>query len=145
MDKSKSVHTLHETPILPTIQQSSITKPQKGVYFELDPGNPTSCGVTSRQTTAVLTNTGDKTAHNVKVNLDIYNSAGESVYSTQEKLGDILSGQSKSKTITINVDCGSILTLYSKCRKHMPLVLKVKIIFDEGIQAFPDYLYDTKF
>jgi hypothetical protein len=24
-------------------------------------------------------------------------------------------------------------------------VLKVKVIFDEGIQTFPDYVYNTKF
>ena len=121
------------------------TKQQKGVYFEIDPGTPTSCGITCRQTMAELTNTGEKDAHNVKVNFDIYNSAGDSVYSTQEQMGDIPSCQSRCKTITMNIDCGSVLTLYSKCRKHMPLVLKVKVIFDEGIQTFPDYVYNTKF
>lgn len=121
------------------------TKPQKGVYFEIDPGTPTSCGITCRKILASLTNTGEVDAHNVKVNFDIYNSAGDSVYSTQEQLGDIASGQSKSKTITMHINCGSALTLYSKCRKHMPLTLRVKILFDEGIQIFPDYVYNTTF
>ncbi len=145
MDTSKSCNTIHEDQMLPKTQLSSVTKSQKGVYFEIDPGVPTSCGITCRKTLAVLTNTGDKNAHNVKVNLDIYNSVGESVYSKQEQLGDIPSGQSMSKEITMNIDCGSVLTLYSKCRKHMPLVLKLKIVFDEGVQTFPDYIYNTKF
>lgn len=119
--------------------------PQKGVYFEINPGTPANCGITCRKIMASLKNTGEKDAHNVKVNLDIYNSAGESVFSEKEQLGDIPSGQSKSKTITMHMDCGSALSLYSKCRKHMPLVLKVKIICDEGIQTFPDYVCNTKF
>jgi hypothetical protein len=142
MDKLKNV-TSRE--ILCKTQQSSVAKSHKGIYFEIDPGIPTSCGATCRQTVAVLTNTGDKAAHNVRVHLDIYNSIGEIVYSTKEQLGDIPGGQSRSKTIIMNIDCGSILTLYSKCRKHMPLVLKVKIIFDEGVQTFPDCVYNTKF
>lgn len=127
-------------PTSPTIQQISPTtvSPKKQIYFELDPGNPTSCGETCRQTTATLANTGNDTAHNVKVNLNIYNNVGDSVYSTQDSLGDIQGGQSKRNTVTINADCGSILSLYSKCRDHMPLTLKTDIIFDEGTQNFPD-------
>jgi hypothetical protein len=124
----------------PTIQQISPTTAlsKKPIYFELNPGNPTSCGATCRQTTATLTNTGDDTAHNVKINLNIYNNVGDSVYSTQESLGDIPGGKSRSNAVTINADCGSILSLYSKCRDHMPLTLKTDIIFDEGTQNFPD-------
>jgi len=127
-------------PTSPTIQQitSTTVLPKKPIYFELNPGNPTSCGETCRQTTATLTNTGNDTAHNVKVNLNIYNNVGDSVYSTQDSLGDIQGGQSKRDTVTINADCGSILSLYSKCRDHMPLTLKTDIIFDEGTQNFPD-------
>jgi hypothetical protein len=125
MSKSKSVNTLY-----------------RGVYFKINTGTPTSCGVTRRQITAVLTNVGDENAHNVKVNFDVYNNIGENLYSTQEQLGDIPSYQSISRTVTMNIDCGSVLSLYSKCRKHM---LKLTVIFDEGIQAFPDYVYNTKF
>ena len=124
----------------PTVQQISPTTvlPKKPIYFELNSGSPINCGETCRQTTATLTNTGDYTAHNVKVNLNIYNNIGDSVYSTQKSLGDIPGGQSKSDTAVINTDCGSILSLYSKCRDHMPLTLKTDIIFDGGTQNFPD-------
>lgn len=128
MSKSKSVDTLC-----------------RGVYFKINTGTPTSCGITCRQITAILTNAGDENAHNVKVNFNVYNNIGENLYSTQERLGDIISGQSTSRTVAMNIDCGSVLTLYSKCRKHMPLILKLTVIFDEGIQAFPDYVYSTKF
>lgn len=127
------------------INQEELIKPEKGVYFKIDTGTPTSCGITCRKIMASLTNAGDADAHNVKVNFDIYNSVGESVFSTQEQLGDIQCGKSISRLITMNIDCGRAFTLYSKCRKHMPLTLKVKIIFDEGIQIFPDYVYNTKF
>ena len=127
-------------PIKPTtvLPKPATVLPKKPIYFELNTGSPTSCGETCRQTTATLTNTGDDTAHNVKVNLNIYNNIGDSVYSTQESLGDIPGGQSKSDAVTINADCGSVLSLYSKCKDHMPLTLKTDIIFDEGTQNFPD-------
>lgn len=115
-----------------------------GVYFKINTGTPVSCGMTCRQIMTVLTNVGNENAHNVKVDFYIYNNIGEVVHSTQEQLGDIPSGQSISRTVTMNLDCGSVLSLYSKCRKHMPLVLKLTVIFDEGIQAFPDYVYNTK-
>lgn len=113
-----------------------ITTPQKEhIYFELNPGSPISCGLTCRQTTATLINTGDATAHNVKVILNIYNNAGDNIYSTQESIGDLAGGQSISKTETINVDCG---LLDSKCIGHSPLTLRTEVIFDEGTQTFPD-------
>ncbi len=128
-------------PIVPIFQQNastttpSATPQKKPIYFELDPGNPTSCGLTCRQTTATLTNTGDETAHNVKVILNIYNNAGDSIYSTQESIGDVPGGQSISKPETINADCG---LFGSKCIGHTPLTLKAEVIYDEGIQTFPD-------
>ncbi len=113
-----------------------ITTPQKtNIYFELNPGSPISCGLTCRQTTATLTNAGDGTAHNVKVILNIYDNAGDNIYSTQESIGDLAGGQSISKTETINVDCG---TLDSKCIGHLPFTLRTEVIFDEGTQTFPD-------
>lgn len=145
MDKSKNVDTLHNVPMSHNTQLSSVVTPQKGVYFKIDPGTPISCGITCRQIMTVLTNIGNENAHNVMVSLDIHNNIGESVYSTQEQLGDIQSCQSICRIITMNIDCGSILTLYSRCRKHMPLILKMKIVCNECVQAFPDYIYDTKF
>jgi hypothetical protein len=129
-----------EMPTLPTIQKISPTTvlPKRSIYFELNTGSQTSCGETCRKAMATLTNTGEDTAHNVKVDLNIYNNIGENVYSTQESLGDIPGGKSKSDAVTINADCGSILSLYSKCRGHLPLTLKTDIIFDEGTQNFPD-------
>jgi hypothetical protein len=145
MGNSENFDTLCNTPISNNVRQSGVVTQQKGIYFKITTGTPVSCGIICRQIMTTLTNTGDKNAHNVKVNLYIYNNIEDIVYSTQEQLGDVKSGQSVSKSIIMNLDCGSVLTLYSKCRKHMPLVLKLTVIFDEGIQAFPDYVYNTKF
>ncbi len=112
-------------------------KKKKHMHFELDPGTPIQCGLTCRETTAKITNSGDEIAHNVNVKLDIYNSIGEIVYSAQKFLGDIPAGQSKTETVTINADCGSF-PFYGKCLSHMPLTLKSKVISDEGTFPFPD-------
>ncbi len=126
-------------PVMPAFQPSAsaipITIPQKKpIQFKLDPGNPTSCGLTCRQTMANLTNIGDDTAHNVKVNLNIYNKAGDNVYQKQELIGDIAGGQSISKSEIIEVDCGF---LFSKCIDKQ-FILKAEVTFDEGTQIFPD-------
>lgn len=123
-----------ETPIMPVIKQSQISK--RSIYFKIDPGSPTECGTTCRRTTATLTNTGEETAKNVNINLNINNNQGESVYSTQRNLGNIPGGQSRSEVLKINADCGSAWTLYSKCRDHMPLILNVEITWDGGNQLF---------
>lgn len=123
------------TPIVPTITNAPIVAQKKPVSFELNPGTPTECGTTCRQTAATLTNSGDETAHNVRVDLNIYNNIGESVYSIQKSLGDIPGHTSKSETVTINADCGF---LYSKCLSHKPLTLKSEVISDEGTFPFQD-------
>ncbi len=113
-----------------------ITTPQNThIHFELNPGNPISCGLTCRQTTATLTNAGDETAHNVKVILNIYSNTGNNIYSTQKSIGDLAGGQSITKTETINLDCGYFDI---KCIGHLPFTLRTEIIFDEGTQTFPD-------
>ncbi len=128
------------TPIVPTFQPIASTTPitpQKNpVNFGLDPGTLISCGTTCRKTTATITNTGDETAHGVCVTLEIYNSNGEVISinggaSIQQCIGDLVGGQSRSDTVTINADCGF---LYSKCSR--PFTMKAKATYDDG-KTFP--------
>ncbi len=128
------------TPIVPTIQQNAqTTTPQKKpVYFELDPGTQVECGTTCRETTATLKNTGDETAHNVCVTLEVYNSNGETIHinddsSLQRCIGDLPGGQSKSEKVRIVADCGF---LFSKCLAK-PLTLKSKATSNERTVEFP--------
>jgi hypothetical protein len=115
-----------------SISQVSTSTPPD-IYFQIDSGVPTNCGETCRQTTATLTNTGIETAHNVNINININNNAGTNVYSHQESLGDIQSGQSISRALTINANCGF---LYKDCVGNMPLTMNVEITWDGGNQKF---------
>ncbi|OPX71147.1 MAG: hypothetical protein A4E36_00154 [Methanoregulaceae archaeon PtaB.Bin009] len=114
--------------------------PQKRpVEFTLDSGTPVNCGLTCRETTATITNTGDEVAHSVCVVLEVFNENGEQIFinsapSIERCLGDIGGGESRSETITINADCGF---LASKCIGHT-LILKARATSLERSQAFPD-------
>ena len=114
--------------------------PQKRpVEFTLDSGTPVNCGLTCRETTATITNTGDEVAHSVCVVLEVFNENGERIFinsapSIERCLGDIGGGDSRSETITINADCGF---LASKCIGHT-LILKARATSLERSQVFPD-------
>jgi len=115
------------------------TKVKKPVDFTLDSGTPSNCGLTCRETTATITNTGDETAHSVCVVLEVFNEAGERILinsapSLERCLGDIAGGSSRSETITINADCGF---LAGKCVGHT-LILKTRATSVEKSQTFPD-------
>ncbi len=128
------------TPTLPTIQQNAqTTSTKKPVSFELDPGTQIECGTTCRETTATLKNTGDETAHNVCVALEVYNSNGEIIYINggsplQRCIGDLSGGQSKSERVKIEADCGF---LFGKCLAK-PLTLKSKATSNERTVEFKD-------
>ena len=113
----------------------------KPVEFSLDPGTPLSCGLTCRETTATITNTGDEVAHSVCVVLEVFNENGERIYinsgpSIERCLGDITGGSSRSETIRIDADCGF---LAGKCLGHT-LVLKSRVTSLEKTRSFPDSL-----
>ncbi len=115
------------------------TPQKRPVAFILDSGTPVNCGLTCRETTATITNTGDEIAHSVCVVLEVFNENGERIFvnsapSIERCLGDIGGGESRSETITINADCGF---LASKCIGHT-LVLKARATSLERTQAFPD-------
>ena len=101
----------------------------------------TKCGKTRSHTTATLTNIGDETAQNVNINLTVNNNAGKNLYSYKKFLGDIPGSQSRSDTLTIDVDCGF---LYRDCWNHMPLTINVEVIWDGGNQLFTLQFSDSK-
>ncbi|HOT02780.1 MAG TPA: hypothetical protein PK069_01200 [Methanolinea sp.] len=128
------------TLFTPSATTSPTPTPQKRpVMFTLDSGTPVDCGLTCRETSATITNTGDEVAHSVCVVLEVFNENGERIFinsapSIERCLGDIGGGESRSETITINADCGF---LASKCIGHT-LILKAKATSHERTQVFPD-------
>ena len=120
--------TLEKTPVLP-------------VDFVLQPGDPTSCGLTCRQLDASITNTGYETAHNVCITVGLHNSRNEIIYLNGEPsinrcIGDISGGQEKSEPIMINADCGAFAT---KCIGET-LTLQTLVTSVEKTVRFPDQL-----
>jgi hypothetical protein len=125
-------------PSTPALIPAQTIKP---VEFSLDPGTPVSCGLTCRETTATIMNTGDEVAHSVCVVLEVFNENGERIYINsgpllERCLGDITGGSSRSETIRIDADCGF---LAGKCLGHT-LVLKSRATSLEKTQVFPDSL-----
>ena len=123
---------------------SSTTSPtptpqKRPVMFTLFSGTPVNCGLTCRETSATITNTGDEVAHSVCVVLEVFNENGERIFinsapSIERCLGDIGGGESRSETITIHADCGF---LAGKCIGHT-LILKTRATSIERTQVFPD-------
>jgi hypothetical protein len=114
----------------------SRTKP---VDFSLEAGPQTSCGLTCRQLTPAITNTGNQTAHNVCISLVVYNSGGDIIFlngapSIRQCVGNIAGGESKSEPLVINADCG---VFGSKCLGQT-LTLQTTVTSDEKTVRFPD-------
>ena len=123
---------------LPTTQLllDSRTKP---VDFSLVAGPQTSCGLTCRQLTPAITNTGNQTAHNVCISLVVYNSGGDIIFlngapSIRQCVGNIARGESKSEPLVINTDCGAFA---SKCLGQI-LTLQLTVTSEEKTVQFPD-------
>ncbi len=135
-----AVYVIEQTPKKTSAITTSTPAPinSGNISFQLDAGMPVSCGITCRETTARITNTGIQTAHNVCVMLQVYNSNGDPINvnvvpGNPTCVGDIQTGQSKSQLVRIDVDCGA---LYLKCSAR-PLTLKAIATCDEGIFEFP--------
>jgi len=112
---------------------------QKPVDFVIQTGPQEKCGLTCRQLTPSITNTGTDTAHNVCISVVLYNSGGDLIAlnggpSVSKCVGDIASGESRSEPITIEADCGF---LASKCVSQT-LILKTEAVCDETTVRFPD-------
>ncbi|MFA4826262.1 MAG: hypothetical protein WC593_14010 [Methanoregula sp.] len=112
---------------------------QKAVDFAIDAGAQEKCGLTCRQLSPTVTNTGTATAHNVCFTIDMHNSKGElialnSAPSIQKCVGNLASGESRSEPIKIEADCGF---LASKCVSQT-LILKTRATCDETTVQFPD-------
>jgi hypothetical protein len=141
--------TLPLTPVtgpdaLPSIAPGTDPMPvfeQEPVDFVLDSGPQTNCGLTCRQLTPTITNTGNETAHNVCINLVVYNSNGELIFlngepSIRQCVGDLAGNESKSEPIVINADCGF---LASGCIGQT-LILQTTATSDERTVRFPDQM-----
>ena len=120
------------------VDNSPVIKP---VDFVIEAGSQEKCGLTCRQLTPSITNTGNKTAHNVCISIVLSNSGGDLIYlngepSLRKCIGNIASGESKSEPIVINADCGF---LASKCIRQT-LILKTKATCDETTVQFPDQI-----
>jgi len=105
-----------QLPIGPPAQASQpaavVSRP---VDFSLITGTQTDCGTTCRETVATLKNTGDRTAHNVCVQLTAHNSDGKLIPlnggdNIHICIGDLGGGQSSSQNIKIDADCGFLFT-----------------------------------
>jgi hypothetical protein len=111
----------------------------KPVDFSLVAGLQLSCGLTCRQLTPVITNTGNQTAHNVCISLIVQNSEGEIIIlngapSIRQCVGNIGGGESKSEPVVINADCG---VFGSMCLGQM-LSLQTTVTSEEKTVRFPD-------
>lgn len=119
----------------------AVTAPVLPVDFDIDAGSQEKCGLTCRQLTPSITNTGYDTAHNVCISISMSNSGGDPIFLNSvptftKCIGDIASGESKSESIVIDADCGF---LASKCIKQT-LILKTVVTCDEVTVQFPDQI-----
>lgn len=124
----------------PNTQPADAT-PVMPVDFFIDAGTQEKCGLTCRQLTPSIINTGYETAHNVCISIVLSNSGGDLISlngepSFRKCIGNIASGESKSEPIVINADCGF---LASKCIRQT-LILKTKATCDETTVQFPDQI-----
>jgi len=133
--RQTGTQTTMQTPPQPTQQKI----PALPVDFILQPGVPSSCGLTCRQLDASITNTGYETAHNVCITVDLHNSRNEIINlngqpSINRCIGDIAGGQKKTESITINADCGAFAT---RCIGET-LTLQTRVTSVEKTVRFPD-------
>ncbi len=135
------LYTAVPQPVQQPNTQTAYDSPVKPVDFVIDAGPQENCGLTCRQLTPTITNTGNETAHNVCVSLVMSNSGGDLISlngepSFRKCIGNIARGESKSEPIVINADCGF---LASKCLRQT-LILKTKVTCDETLVQFPDQI-----
>ena len=134
-------HPAVPQPVRQPDTQPAHDSPVKPVDFVIEAGPQENCGLTCRQLTPSIINTGTETAHNVCISLVMYNSGGDLIFlngaaSIQQCVGTLAAGESKSEPIIINADCGF---LASKCLQQT-LVLKTQAMSDETTVRFPDQL-----
>jgi len=134
-------HSSIPQPVRQPYTQPACDSPVKPVDFVIEAGPQEKCGLTCRQLTPIITNTGNETAYNVCISLVVYNSGGELIFlngrpSIRQCIGNITSGESKSEPIVIEADCGF---LASKCLQQT-LILKSEATCDETTVQFPDQM-----
>ncbi len=66
--------------------------PKEEVDFALETGEPTSCGLTCREVSATLTNTGNADAHDVTATMTIY-SGGQKLQTETHRVGTLPAGE----------------------------------------------------
>lgn len=145
--------TPHVTPVppetspelpVPAYNPTNSQFPLKSnVNFFLDPGVPTDCGLTCRETTATITNVGNETAHNVCVWLNVRNEKGDIIplndmQTLYDCIGDLDGGVSKSEDMMLEADCG----LFALNCAGQGLILSAKITSEEKTVVFPEQRFD---
>jgi hypothetical protein len=142
LQETHSLDTMQVMPApLPPDTEPTPVPEKKPVDFVLEPGPQASCGLTCRQLTPTITNTGDDTAHNVCINLVVSNSNGEVIFlngapAISQCVGDIAGRESRSEPIVIDADCGF---LASKCIRQT-LTLQTRVTSEERTVQFPDQM-----
>lgn len=122
-----------------TVSYTPLKTQELPVDFVLRPGEQTSCGLTCRQLTVAIANTGSETAHDVCITVALHNSKNEVINlngdpSIRRCIGDIAGGEEKSEPITINADCGVFAT---RCIGET-LTLQTQVSSVEKTIRFPD-------
>ena len=126
-------------PVQQTVQKSTVNALPSQVDFVIDAGPQEKCGLTCRKLTPTLYNTGTQTAHNVCINVVLYNSGGDVIPlngapTFRKCIGNMAADEARSESITIDADCGFLAT---KCIRQT-LILKTEATSDETTVRFPD-------
>jgi hypothetical protein len=105
-----------------------------GISFDVDLTSVERCGRTCRETTATVTNTGDRTTVNTTLNVRVYADSvdGDPVYIFREPLGNLTSGASVTRPVRLNFAFREAVTL---CQADTVVFLAI-ITADEGQDTF---------
>lgn len=108
-DRSDDIRFRHDGRGDPAASASA-TDPDSDVTFELGPYELSECGVTCRDVTATITNTGDSDAIGVRVTVTL-TAADERLYRTTEYVGVLEAGESVTRTDRVDLGFGAALAV----------------------------------
>ncbi|WP_306059310.1 hypothetical protein [Natronococcus wangiae] len=84
--------------------------PDTGVDFEVGPVSLTECGITCRDATTTLTNTGSRDATGVRAAVSVFTD-DTLVWETDDHVGRLAAGNAVTRTHRIDVDPGTALAI----------------------------------
>lgn len=118
LDISDAPVTLPEADVGP--RGDATTTPEPRVDFRLTTGTPTSCGLTCREVSATLENTGTADAHDVTATMTVY-SGGEKLRRTTHRVGTLPAGES----VTVEKRVSLSFSEATRVRRHGARVVLV--------------------